>query len=166
MGDKLVLLAAGLIVLRGTLKGVDVYSAFRQGGRQGMDSALSLLPALCAMMLLLAMMNASGLNAMLARVLAPLLRLANLPEEVAPILFLRPLSGSGSLTALQQVFAQYGVDSRAGRVASVLVSSSETIFYTMTVYLGATNIRKLPWALMVSLVSYAVGAAVCGAIVQ
>lgn len=165
MGDRFVLAAAGLIILRGTLKGVDVYGAFRQGGRQGMDAALSLLPALCAMTLLLAMMNASGLNAMLARVLAPLLRLMNLPEEVAPILFLRPLSGSGSLTALQQIFQQYGVDSRAGRAASVLVSSSETIFYTMTVYLGATNIRRLPWALPVSLASYLVGAAVCGAII-
>lgn len=166
MGDKLVLLAAGLIILRGTIKGVDVYGAFRQGGKQGMDSALELLPALCAMTLLLAMMNASGLNTMLARVLAPVLRLMNLPEEVAPILLLRPLSGSGSLTALQQVFAQCSVDSRAGKAASVLVSSSETIFYTMTVYLGATDIRKLPWALPVSLVSYVVGAAVCGGIVQ
>ncbi|MBE5804471.1 MAG: spore maturation protein [Clostridiales bacterium] len=166
MGEKLILVATGVIVLRGMLKGVDVYDAFRAGGRQGMDSGLSLLPALCAMTLMLALVNASGLKDVLAGALAPVMRLINLPEEVTPILLLRPLSGSGSLTALQQIFRQCGVDSRAGRVASVLVGSSETIFYTMTVYLGATDIRKLPWALPVSLVSYLVGAAVCGAIVQ
>jgi len=101
----------------------------------------------------------------LARLLAPVMELMDLPEETAPILLLRPLSGSGSLAALQQIFDQCGVDSRAGRIASVLMSASETIFYTMTVYLGATGIRKLPWVLGVSLVSYLVGAAVCGAMI-
>lgn len=164
MGEWLVLAAAGLIVLRGALKGVDVYGAFLQGGKQGMDAALGLLPALCAMTALLAVMNASGLNDALAVALSPVMKLMNLPKETAPVLLLRPLSGSGSLTALQHIFEQCGVDSRAGRIASVLMSASETIFYTMTVYLGATNIRKLPWVLPVSLISYLTGAAVCGAI--
>ena len=166
MGEGMVLVVVALIILRGMMKGVDVYGAFVQGGKQGMDAALRLLPALCAMTMLLAVMGASGLNRVLTSLLAPLMRLMNLPEEVTPILLLRPLSGSGSMAALQQVFAQCGVDSRAGRIASVLVSASETIFYTMTVYLGATNIRKLPWVLAVSLASYAVGAAVCGAVIH
>lgn len=166
MGESVVLVVVALIVLRGMMKGVDVYGAFVQGGKQGMDAAVRLLPALCAMTMLLAVMGASGLNRVLSNLLAPLMRLMNLPEEVTPILLLRPLSGSGSMAALQQVFAQCGVDSRAGRIASVLVSASETIFYTMTVYLGATNIRKLPWVLSVSLASYVVGAAVCGAVIH
>lgn len=157
-----VLLTVGLIVVRGAAKGVDVYGAFLRGGKRGMETAVSLLPALCAMTVMLAVMNASGLSMALTKLLTPALSLMQLPEESAPILFLRPLTGSGSLTALQQVFEQCGVDSRAGRVASVLVGSSETIFYTMTVYLGATNIRKLPWLIPVSLTSYLVGAMVCG----
>lgn len=164
MGEWLVLAAAGLIVLRGALKGADVYGAFLRGGRQGFESALGLLPALCAMTVLLAVMNASGLNDALTQLLSPLLAVLNLPEETAPLIIMRPLSGSGSLTALQQVFEQCGVDSRAGKIASVLMSASETIFYTMTVYLGATGIRKLPWVIPVSLASYAIGAAVCGAV--
>ncbi|MBP3454592.1 MAG: spore maturation protein [Clostridia bacterium] len=166
MGEGLVLAVVVLIVLRGMTKGVDVYGAFIQGGKRGMDAAGSLLPALCAMTMLLAVVNASGLSRVLTSLLAPLMRLMNLPEEVAPILLLRPLSGSGSMAALQEIFVQCGVDSRAGRIASVLVSASETIFYTMTVYLGATNIRKLPWVLPVSLASYMVGAAVCGAVIH
>lgn len=164
MAERMILLVVGLIVLRGVWRKVDMYGAFLRGGRQGMEAAFGLLPALCAMTLLLAMLNASGLSTHLTRLLAPVTKLLNLPEEMASILLLRPLSGSGSLAALQQIFAECGVDSRAGRIASVLMSASETIFYTMTVYLGATSIRKLPWVLPVSLLSYLAGAAVCGAI--
>lgn len=165
MGEKLVLLVVAGTVLRGVYKGVDVYGAVLRGGKQGMETALNLLPGLCAMTMLLALMESSGLNALLTWALLPLLRLMNLPEEVATMLVLRPLSGSGSITALEQVFVQYGVDSRAGRAASVLMGASETIFYTMTVYLGATDVRKLAWVVPVSIASYLMGAAICGAIV-
>lgn len=165
MGEWVVLAAAGLIVLRGAMKGVDVYAAFVRGGRSGMESALGLLPALCAMTVLTALLNASGLGEMIAGLLAPLLELLHLPRETAMVFVLRPMSGSGSMTALQQVFAACGADSRAGRAASVLMSASETILYTMTVYLGATNVKKLPWVLPVSLASYLAGAAVCGLMV-
>ena len=63
---------------------------------------------------------------------------------------------------MKDIFTRCGVDSRAGRAASVLMGSSETIFYTMTVYLAATDVRRLPWALPVSLVSYLAVAWVCG----
>lgn len=165
MGEKLVLLVVAGTLLRGAYKGVDVYGAVLRGGKQGMETALNLLPGLCAMTMLLALMESSGLNALLTWALSPLLRLMNLPEEVTTMLVLRPLSGSGSITALEQVFAQYGVDSRAGRSASVLMGASETIFYTMTVYLGATDVRKLAWVVPVSIASYLMGAAICGAIV-
>lgn len=165
MANTLVLAAVGLIILRGMWKGVDVYGAVLRGGKQGMHSALCLLPPLCAMSMLLSMMESSGLNAMIAQLLAPLLRLMNLPEQVSTLLVLRPLSGSASMTALEQVFAQCGVDSRAGKAASVLLGSSETIFYTLTVYLGATNVRKLPWVVPVSIVSYLFGAWICGLLV-
>lgn len=160
-----VLLAVpGLIVLRGVIAKIDVYGAFVEGAKEGLRSAVGLVPALTAMTLMLGLMSASGLNAWLTRLLAPLLRGMNLPEEVSTLLVLRPLTGSGSLKALEQVFAQCGVDSRAGRIAAVLMGASETVFYTMTVYLGATRVRKLPWVVPVSLASYAVGAAVAGAI--
>lgn len=162
MAEWIVLGVVGLIILRGVMKGVDVYGAFLAGGKQGMKSALGLLPALCAMMFLLGVMNASGLNELLATALSPVLRILNLPQETSTVLLMRPLSGSGSMAALQQVFDQCGVDSRAGKIASVLMSASETIFYTMTVYLGATGIRRLPGVIGVSLVSYLIGAAVCG----
>ncbi len=151
-----------LIVLRGWMTGCDVYGAFLRGAEKGMQSALSLLPALCGMLLMLALVNASGLAWLLGRLSSPLTSLFRLPEEVAPLLLLRPLTGSGSLAALESIYETCGVDSRAGRIASVLMGSSETIFYTMTVYLGAAGVKKLPWVLPVSLASYLLSAAFCG----
>lgn len=164
MQGGIMLAAVAMIVLRGAGTG-NGYGAFLRGAKRGMTSAWELLPALCAMSMMVTLVNASGLSRLMCHALSPLTRLMNLPPEVAPILVLRPLSGSGSLTALKAIFGSCGVDSRAGRAAAVLMGSSETIFYTMTVYLGATDIKKLPWTLPVSLISYLVGAWVCGMVV-
>lgn len=153
---------AGVIVLRGLMTGCDVYGAFLRGAERGMKSAMSLLPALCAMLLMLAVVNASGLTEMLTRVISPVTRLMRIPEEAAPMLLLRPLTGSGSLAALEAVYESCGPDSRAGRIASVLMGSSETIFYTMTVYLGAAGIKRLPHVMWVSMTAYLISAALAG----
>ena len=137
---------AGVVVLRGMWKGCDVYGAFLAGAEKGM----------------LALVNASGLTALLTSVISPLTGARGLPPEIAPMLRLRPLTGSGSLAALEAVFENCGVDSRAGRIASVLMGSSETIFYTMTVYLGAAGVKRLPRVLPVSLAAYFLCAALCG----
>ena len=147
----------GVIVLRGGKKG---YGAFLRGAGEGLQTALGLIPAVTAMTLMLSLMTTGGLTVIFTRLLSPLTDLLGLPQEVTPILILRPLTGSGSLTALQEVFDRCGVDSRAGKVASVLMGSSETIFYTLTVYLGATDVRRAPLAVPVSLISYLAGAAV------
>ncbi len=152
----------GLIVLRGLMTGCDVYGAFLRGAEKGMRSAASLLPALCGMMLMLSLVNASGLARLLSQLVSPVTGLMRLPEEVAPMLLLRPLTGSGSLAAMESIFESCGVDSRAGRIASVLMGSSETIFYTMTVYLGAAGVKKLPHVMVVSLAAYLLSAALCG----
>ena len=157
-----VLAAAGLIILRGLVCGADAYSAFLRGAERGMKSALALLPALCAMTLMISLLSASGLTRLLTGLLSPVTALLRLPPETTPMLLLRPLSGSGSLSVMQEIFAVAGPDSRAGRIASVLMGSSETIVYTMTVYLGAAGVRRLPDVIWISLASYAVGAVVCG----
>ena len=152
----------GLIILRGLTTGCDVYGSFLRGAQKGMKSAVALLPSLCAMMLMLALVNASGLAELPSRLISPLTELMRLPREVAPMLLLRPLTGSGSLAALESIFETSGVDSRAGRIASVLMGSSETIFYTMTVYLGAAGVKKLPHVMWISLAAYLFSAALCG----
>ncbi len=152
----------GFILLRGWMTGADMYSAFLSGAEKGMRSAFSLLPALCAMLLMLAVVNASGLTGILTGLLSPLTEFLRLPQEAAPVVLLRPLTGSGSLAALESIYEEMGPDSRASKIASVLMGSSETIFYTMTVYLGAAGVKKLPYAIGVSLAAYFLGVALCG----
>ena len=113
-------------------------------------------------LLMLAVMNASGLTELLTRLVSPLTGVMHLPAEAAPMLMLRPLTGSGSLAAMERIFETCGPDSRAGRIASVLMGSSETVFYTMTVYLGAAGVKKLPYVMVVSLTAYFFSAALCG----
>lgn len=159
------LMVSGAIILRGRWKGVDVYGAFLEGARNGAVSAFSLLPALCAMLMMLRLMQHSGLMDMLVGLLMPLLTPLNIPKEAVGMVLIRPFTGTGSLAMMEEVFRQCGVDSRAGRLAAVLMGSSETIFYTLTVYLGATSVRKLPWVVPVSLASYAASVAVASILV-
>lgn len=152
---------AGLILLRGAMTGRDAYGAFLRGAEHGMRSAASLLPALCAMLLMLRLVQASGMTELVTRLLLPVLQRIGLPQEVAPLLLLRPLTGSGSLAALEEIFRSCGVDSRAGRIASAMMGSSETIFYTMTVYTGAAGVKRVPGAMAASLAGYGAAVLVC-----
>lgn len=155
-----------VILLRGAMTQTDVYAAFLTGAERGMKSALSLLPALSGMLLMLGMMNASGLTAFLVRIASPAMDALNLPGEAAPLLLLRPLTGSGSLAALEQVFACCGPDSRAGRIASIVMGAGETVLYTMTVYGSAAGVKRLPGVLPASLVAYGVGVCACGLLIS
>lgn len=163
MGAVMAMLPAA-VILRGMIARIDVYEAFTAGAERGLRTGLSLAPALCAMLLMLGAARASGLTEALVRLSAPVAEWLGLPEEVTPVLLLRPLTGSGSMAALREILALCGADSRAGRIASVLSCASETICYTMTVYLSAAGVKRLPRALPVSLIAYAAGAAAAGLI--
>lgn len=151
----------GLIILRGLTARLNAYAAFLRGAERGMRSAANLLPSLCAMLLMIRLLQASGMTEMLTRLLLPVTDRIGLPQEVTPLLLLRPLTGSGSIAALEEIFRRCGVDSRAGRMASALMGSSETIFYTLTVYAGAAGVRKVPGVMTASLMGYAAATAVC-----
>ena len=157
----------GLSLLFGAATGqlAAVSAAALEGAGAAVELCLSMAGVICLWSGIMTMMERGGLSGALSAVRKPTLSLLGLPEEVTALLLLRPLSGSASLTALQEVFTRCGPDSRAGRIASVLMGASETIFYTLTVYLGATGLRKLPYVIPVSLVSYLAGAAVCALIV-
>ena len=72
----------------------------------------------------------------------PLVSKIGVPSQVVPLMLLRPISGSGSLALLDSIFSSCGPDSQVGRIASVLMGSTETTFYAIAVYFGAINIKK------------------------
>lgn len=135
------------------LRGTSVYEPLSEGIRNGVSVILRVFCSLCALMAAINMWRASGLMDVLSRLLAPILRAVGIPPEVAPIILIRPFSGSAALAAGAEIMRQYGPDSLVGRTAAVMLGSTETTFYTMTVYLSSAR-EKPPRFLL--------PAAICG----
>ena len=143
-------------------RGVDVFSALTDGMRDGLKILLRIFPSLLALLPAIAMVRASGLLDAVTGLLSPVLAVLGIPEQLAPLLLLRPLSGSGALAAATDLIGQYGADSLLGRTAAVMLGSTETTFYVLAVYFGAADIQKgrriLPAALLADLVGFVMAA--------
>lgn len=154
------LLAIAMVIAM--IRRVEVYTAFTTGAREGMETAMRILPGLAAIFVALRMLEASGLMHALCGALAPVAAWLGLPEGVMPLLLLRPLSGSASLGMLADILRQYGPDSRTGLVASAMMGSGETVLYTCVLYLAAAGVKKSRYIIPASLLGWIVGCAVAG----
>lgn len=133
-------------------KRVDVYAALVQGAGDGMETLVHIFPALVALLTAVTMFRASGALELLTDVLRPVLDRAGLPGELLGLMLVRPVSGSAALGIGAELIRTYGPDSQLGRMAAVMLGSTETTFYTIAVYFGAVGINRT---------RYAVPAAVC-----
>ena len=134
----LLALAAGLALLRGA----ELWPVLTEGVRAGLELLPGIFPALLAVLCAVSLLRASGALDALTALLAPVLRLLGIPEETAPLLLIRPLSGSGALAAAAELMERWGPDSPVGRTAAVVLASTETTFYTVAVYFGAAGVRR------------------------
>lgn len=135
------------VFLWGIYKKVNILEAFTEGARENLKIAVELLPTLTLLMLGVGMFRASGALEAITGLFAPLMEFIGFPADCLPLTLLRPISGSGALSILENILKQSGPDSFSGRVASVLMGSTETTFYTIAVYFGATKIKKTRHAL-------------------
>ena len=137
---------------------VDVYSALTKGAEEGLTVLLHILPSLIGLLTAVYMFRASGAMEFFAALLSPALEKLGIPPETAPLLFIRPISGSGALAVGSEIMETYGADSYIGRVAAVMLGSSETTFYTIAIYYGSAGIVKtrytIPAALCADLVMF------------
>ena len=148
--------------LVGVGKGINVYDTLTEGAREGLSVLLRILPPLVGLLTAVYMFRASGAMDFLGELTAPLLIRLGIPPETAALLFIRPVSGSGALAVASDLIAQYGPDSTIGRVAAVMMGSTETTFYTIAVYFGSAGIRRtrhaIPAALIADLTGFAASA--------
>lgn len=151
-----------LIVIFGLFKGVKVFDCFLAGAKKGLQSAVSLLPALMALVMGVTMLRESGALSVITKMLEPVAKFSGIPVDVLPLAVLSPISGSGSLTMYEQILKNLGPDSFEGRVASIIMGSTETTFYAVTVYYGSVGIKKsgctVPAALLADITSFVVSA--------
>ena len=150
----LILLTASLLALR---KKENAYDLLLQGGAEGLKLLVTITPALVILLTAVHMLRASGAVALLSHLLAPLFRYVGIPPETAMLVLIRPISGSAALAVGADLMAQYGPDSAIGRTVAVMLGSTETTFYTISVYFGAVGIRKTRYAVPAALIADLVG---------
>jgi len=147
-----------LIVGYAALKGIDVFSEFLQGAKKGFSIVLNITPSLIALILVINMLRASGGLEVLCNLLSPISNFLGIPKELTPLTILSPISGSGSVGLFESILKEHGADTFIGRCASIMMGSTETTFYTMTIYYGSIGIKKtrhtLPSALCADITSF------------
>lgn len=132
-----------LIVIYGMIKGRKVYEWFVEGAKDGLKVCLNIFPYLLAMIIAVHIFREAKLLDLLNNVISPLTSLIGLPKEITPLVLIKPLSGSGATGIFTDILKNYGPDTAIGLISSVIMGTTETIFYTITVYFGAVKIKKI-----------------------
>ena len=131
----------------------NAYNLLLDGAAEGLKLLVTLVPALVLLLTAVTMLRASGAMEILSNFLAPVFRFFGIPPETALLVLVRPISGSAALAVGADLMAQYGVDSPVGRTAAVMLGSTETTFYTISVYFGAAGIRKSRYTVLAALIA-------------
>jgi spore maturation protein B len=147
----------GFILLYGTYKQVPTYESFVEGGKEGIQIAVSIIPFLVGMLVAISVFRASGALDFLMSFIRPGLEALGVPAEIAPLAIIRPISGTAALGMTSDIMATHGPDSFIGRLAATIQGSTDTTFYVLTVYFGAVGIKKMGDALKVGLLADFVG---------
>jgi spore maturation protein B len=153
MGDYIVpaiLLLAAVLALR---RKENSYQILLDGAADGLRLIKSIVPALVLLLTAVTMLKASGAMQIISATLAPLFRFFGIPPETALLVLVRPISGSAALAVGADLMAEYGVDSTIGRTVAVMLGSTETTFYTISVYFGAAGIEKTRYTLPAALIA-------------
>ena len=150
----LLLLFATVMALR---KQENAYDLLLQGGAEGLKLLSSIVPALVVLLTAVHMLRASGATELLSGMLAPVFSLFCIPPETAMLVLIRPISGSAALAVGAELMAEFGPDSQIGRTVAVMLGSTETTFYTISVYFGAAGIKKTRYAVPAALFADFVG---------
>ena len=153
MSDYLVpvlLILAAVLTLR---KKENAYGLMLAGAEEGLKLLWTLIPSLVLLMTAVTMLRQSGAMDMLSHFLSPAFSKLGIPPETALLVLIRPISGSAALAVGAQLMGQYGVDSLIGRTAAIMLGSTETTFYTISVYFGAAGISKTRFTIPAALIA-------------
>ena len=129
------------VIMSGLCAKKNVYDIFNEGAREALKITVDILPSILGLMMAIGMLNSCGATELLVNFLKPLLSFVGMPPEVLPLSVLRPVSGSASMGIVGDVLEKCGPDSYAGRVASVMMGSTETTFYTIALFYGTAKTK-------------------------
>ena len=157
MADYIVPLLILGVSLAALYRKENTYDLLLEGGADGLKLVTRILPALIFLLTAVQMLKASGAVEILSQLFSPLFSFLGIPPETAILVLIRPISGSAALAIGADLMAQYGVDSAIGRTVAVMLGSTETTFYTISVYFSAAGIKRTRYALPAALFADLVG---------
>lgn len=157
MTDYIVPLLLFFICALALGKKEDPYSLMLNGAADGLKLLFSLVPTLVMLMTAVTMLRTSGAMDTISGWMAPVLSYFGIPPETAMLVLIRPISGSAALAVGSELMATHGVDSVVGRTAAIMLGSTETTFYTISIYFGSAGIKKTRYTLPAALFADAVG---------
>ncbi len=135
------------IVGTGLLQKQNIYEEFIHGAEDGFRTVIKIMPTLIGLMVAVGILRASGLLDAVSSVFSNIISSKMIPGEIIPVFVVRLFSNSAATGLVLDIFKKYGTDSMLGFISSIMVSSTETVFYTMSVYFMSVNIKKTRWTL-------------------
>ena len=145
------------IVGLGLLMKKNVYDTFIKGAKEGFKVVLDILPTLIGLMVGIGILRASGALGALSNLIAPITSILKFPSELVPLVVVKMFSSSAATSLLLDIFKEFGPDSYLGRLSSIIMSCTETIFYTMAVYFMTAGVKKTRYTLAGALVATLTG---------
>ncbi len=152
MADLFIPVLIAIVMIYALIKGVDAYSSFVSGAKGALPLMANLMPYIIAMFVAVELFRYSGLSGYLCKLLAPIFRLIGIPAEVCELTLIRPFSSNAAYVLLRDIFTTYGADSYIGKCASVIMGSSDTIFYVSSIYFASTKVKKTLLTIPIALV--------------
>ena len=159
ISDIIIPILIFFIVGYGAVSGVKVYESFLKGAKDGLKIVVDIVPTLIGLLVAVGMLRASGFFDMLGRVLAPMTERVGLPAQLMPLLIVKLFSSSAATGLVLDIFRTSGPDSYTGLVTSIMMSCTETVFYTMSVYFLAAKVTKTRYTLAGALLATLAGTA-------
>lgn len=142
-----------ILIIFALIKKRNVYEDFISGAMEALPLIYDLFAFIITIFILVEILNVSGLTDILTNFLKPVFNFLGIPPELTKLILIKPFSGSGSLAVLQEIFTTHGPDSYVGKCASVILGSSETVFYVTSIYFSKTKIKKIGIAVPIALVA-------------
>jgi spore maturation protein B len=153
ISNMIIPLIVMLVIAYGYLNKVDIYDVFVEGAKEGISVVINILPTLIGLMIAVGMLRASGALDILSEALKPIANIIGFPVEAIPLTMLKPISSSAATGLFLDLLKKYGADAFVTRFAAVMLGSTETIFYTISVYFMSVNIKKTRYTLVGGLIA-------------
>ena len=149
-----------IIICYGLIERKNVFDTFVDGAKEGLEIVFNIFPTLIGLFVAIGTLRSSGIINLIVNLLNPVLNYINFPSEIMPLALLRPISGSASIAVATDIMKNYGVDSKIGLIASIVMGSTETTLYTIAIYSSAVGIKKTRFVLLAALIADIVGISV------